>query len=773
MRITPFFQFIQIFLITLCSAGLLIADEVNITGQVLSAKTREPIELVQVTVIDSEQGTVSDDQGHFSLAVDSLPVTLKFRHIAYQEKEITVNKSKLGTIRLASQVLTGEEVIVSANRAIEGKTPVAFSTLTSREIEAHYTVEDVPMVLATEPGVHAYSESGNGTGYSYVNIRGFDQSRIAVMLDNVPLNDNESHQVYWVDHADILSNARDVQIQRGIGNSLYGSSAFGGSINVITKIGSQTPELSATLGTGSYNTRKYRLEGQSGDLLGEHLKATLRASHITSKGYREYHDSYQNAFFAGLEHNTHRMKHQFRALVGYENTDLNWWGVPADQINDRKQRRQGYQAYTDDFLQQIYSLNSFYILQDNLFLHNVAYLVNGSGYYKNQEVGDYYSYNLDVLNAIPDSTEYDMTTRMLRRRWIVNHYYGIIPTLTWKIPGTRLDIGGELRRYEGDHFGEVTDFSDSELTELLGDGWYSYYQYLGQKLLATAFLHMSYSPIEKISIAADLQYQTIAWNLSQEDIGHAPGYQLSADWHFLNPRLGLIYRVNDQVALFTNYGKAQKEPADNQIIAADDVWSEPQKAAAEVINDYEAGVKFNHSKFVAHCNLYYIQYFNEQLKNIDIEQEGEYAYYAAEATIHRGLEFSLQYNPGTHIRLKLNGSLNHNYFSSGTYKNNILPHYPMVLSNLILTTKPLDKLHLYTTVQYVGQQYIDRDNSTRIDGYTLFHMGAELHWHGFTITGKVNNVFNVLYVTHGAKWGDCYYWPGATRNAYLSLSYTL
>ena len=88
------------------------------------------------------------------------------------------------------------------------------------------------MVLSTEPGVWAYSESGNGTGYSYASIRGFDQSRIAVLFDGVPMNDNESHQVYWVDHGDLLADTKDIQIQRGIGTSLYGSSSFGGSINV-------------------------------------------------------------------------------------------------------------------------------------------------------------------------------------------------------------------------------------------------------------------------------------------------------------------------------------------------------------------------------------------------------------------------------------------------------------------------------------------------------------------------------------------------------------
>jgi len=131
------------------------------------------------------------------------------------------------TILMVPTVLEGEEVTVNATRAIAGVTPVSFSNLTSQEIETRYTVEDIPMVLASEPGVWAYSESGNGTGYSYVSIRGFDQSKIGVMVDGVPLNDNESHQVYWVDHGDLLADAKDVQIQRGIGNSLYGSSAFG------------------------------------------------------------------------------------------------------------------------------------------------------------------------------------------------------------------------------------------------------------------------------------------------------------------------------------------------------------------------------------------------------------------------------------------------------------------------------------------------------------------------------------------------------------------
>ena len=130
------------------------------------------------------------------------------------------------------------------------------------------------------------------------------------MLDNVPLNDNESHQVYWVDHGDILSDAEDVQIQRGIGNSLYGSAAFGGSINVLSGIRTGNEVFTLNGGRGSYGTQKLSASYGSGDRFGDQLSLSARLSQVESDGYREYHHSLQQALSFGAEYRGEKATYQ-------------------------------------------------------------------------------------------------------------------------------------------------------------------------------------------------------------------------------------------------------------------------------------------------------------------------------------------------------------------------------------------------------------------------------------------------------------------------------
>jgi len=761
-----------------------------VSGRILAHSTGKPVEFANVMLADGS-GTFSDKDGYFKFVVTDFPAKLTITHIAFRDTTLIAKSGDCGTIYLRPAVIIGENIFVTATRAVRGLTPVAFSELSTAEIQSRYTVEDVPMILAMEPGVYSYSESGSGTGYSYVQIRGFDQSRIAVMLNNVPLNDNESHQVYWVDHGDVLSEAADVQIQRGIGNSLYGSSAFGGSINVLTTIGSERPAFVIELGGGSYNTSKIQLSASTGKLLNGKLNLSARLSQIESDGYREYHESFQRSGSIGIEYNGRQVTHQFRALIGYENSNLMWDGVSAADIFDRVKRRAGYKSYVDNFLQQIYSLNSNWRINERLHFSNVAYLVEGSGYYETEKSAAYdlttddttaradfmdclVSYNLDQY--YPGSAE-SQSLGFTRRKWIVNSYHGLIPTLTFSGERYRLDVGGELKFYRGNHFGEIAGFSDANLIAQIGNDWYRYYRYVGQKTITTNFIHFTFDPWRKLKLIADLQYQHLQWNLDQSKIGYAAGYDVSATWNFLNPRFGAVYSLNDNWSVFANYGRSQREPADEQIISADDVWSAPQKAAAELIDDFELGSNFHGRIFGLDLNLYRINYENEQLKNIDIEQEGEYDYTQAAATVHEGLEWEARFEPVKLWTLTFNGTFSRHIFQSGDYDGKRLPNVPGVLFNACIDIRPLNNLTCALNLRYVGRQYLDEENIGVISAYWLTDAGLKYRLGKIEVSGKINNLFNRLYSTYGYgyEWGGyyAYYWPGATRNAFISVSYRL
>src|ERR1043166_1524661 len=125
-------------------------------------------------------------------------------------------------------------VIVTATQARERETPVTFSTLTQAQLSERYSVQDIPVLLSDLPSMTFYSENGNGIGYNYVNLRGFDQRRLSVMINGVPQNDPEDHNVYWIDFPDLLGSTGSVQVQRGAGSAFYGPPAIGGSVNLIS-----------------------------------------------------------------------------------------------------------------------------------------------------------------------------------------------------------------------------------------------------------------------------------------------------------------------------------------------------------------------------------------------------------------------------------------------------------------------------------------------------------------------------------------------------------
>src|SRR5215831_19231723 len=134
--------------------------------------------------------------------------------------------------RDSSRIQRLERVMISALRG-SGAAIISQKTLTSQDLAPRYFGQDVPLLLqGAAPSLTSYAETGNYWGYSYIRLRGIDQSRINLTLDGIPLNDPEDQVLYFADFPDLANSLGSVQIQRGVGTSSNGTAAYAGSINM-------------------------------------------------------------------------------------------------------------------------------------------------------------------------------------------------------------------------------------------------------------------------------------------------------------------------------------------------------------------------------------------------------------------------------------------------------------------------------------------------------------------------------------------------------------
>jgi len=215
------------------------AQEGKIMGVVRDKVSGENLAGANIILPVLRAGATSDVNGEFILEkISPGTYTLVVTYLGYTEVKRTIDVPENQTVHVMVEMiptpLKGKEVTVVATRAVEGETPAAFSTLSNEDIETRYYAQDVPVMLSELPSTTYYSESGNGVGYNYLSIRGFNQRRISVMINGIPQNDPEDHNVYWLDFPDFLANVDDIQVQRGAGSAFYGPPAIGGSINIIS-----------------------------------------------------------------------------------------------------------------------------------------------------------------------------------------------------------------------------------------------------------------------------------------------------------------------------------------------------------------------------------------------------------------------------------------------------------------------------------------------------------------------------------------------------------
>ncbi len=671
-------------------------------------------------------GISSDGDGDFFFEnIKAGKYTLSISYVGYKIKKISIlvsgDRDMFIPVNLIPEIIEGQTIIVTGTRAIEGESPVAFSNVTQKQLDETYTASDIPMLLSEVPGVYSYSLTGDNLGYSFLKIRGFDQRRIGVMINDIPLNDPEDQEVYWVDLPDMTESIQDIQIQRGVGSSVYGTSTFGGSVNIKTTNFNAEKSAKLTFGGGSYNTRKAMAEYNSG-MIKNTYAFYGRFSKITSDGYRRYSASELQSYFLGFERYDKDMVTRVNIINGEEVTHPDWDAIPESILKiDRRYKSETYENAVDNFSQSHYQLMNEWAINKNMMLTNNIYYIRGEGYYENlkeqagfMEFGmnefetmnpglfggdslDYYRYTIfynytkDALDTILVKTQDDkyivQNTDLVRQKWVKKNQYGWITKFTYTDGNSISTLGTSVYLFDSNHYGKVL-WAKHMPAQYSADR--KYYNYNGDKLAFSVYMNYVYDVFDNAKLMTNFLYENKTYKFKQLPTALFEKSELNrftVDYSFFSPRLGLNYTLSPKISVYGNISFAQRDPADNELwddfTGPDDFGEDPlfknselvisggdtlytkwtdSMVDRETVLDYEVGLNYRSEKSAVSLNLYYMDFRNEIVPLGTLSNDGYAVKGNAEQTVHTGAEVSLEYKPVEYIQLSGNYSYSKNYF---------------------------------------------------------------------------------------------------------------
>ena len=537
-------------------------------------------------------------------------------------------------------------VEVSANRA-SVKTPVAFSNISRKELNKGNDGRDLPYLIQAAPSVVVTGDAGAGIGYSAIRVRGTDASRINVTANGVPINDSESHRVYWVNMPDLVSSVRDVQIQRGAGTSTNGAGAFGASINMVTDAPSIDPYAEAAVSYGSFNSNRQTLRVGSGEL-GDHWSADVRLSHIGSDGYIDRAFSKLWSYLGQLAYSNGGTDIKLLAFGGKERTYMAWDYATKEEMEKYGRRYNPCGAYTDadgkpafypdqcdNFTQHHLQLLLYQRLSDKWRLSAAAHYTKGDGYYEQYKTKrTLVEYGLKPFEG--SDGEPVKKSDLIRLKFNDCDFGGAIFTLNYLAGRINATAGGGLNWFRGGHYGEV-----KWVRNYVGsiDPLQRYYDNIGRKFDSNIYVRADVGISSSLTGYADLQLRNIHYTITGVSDNYDYNTEAMArldirrDYTFFNPKLGLTYTEGPHRA-FASWSVAHKEPVRDNFTDGD-----PRHLpSAERLFDYEAGYSFANNIVTAGATLYYMDYHDQLVVTGQLSDTGNPLSINAPRSYRAGIE---------------------------------------------------------------------------------------------------------------------------------------
>lgn len=767
-----------------------------------------PLEGATIIIEGTATGVNAGKDGIFVIGnLSSGVYKLRITFVGYEEavREIKVENEAMVDVRLEpAPYLTGE-VLVNATRAGD-HTPVAYSTIDREVLHKSNVVSDMPYLLSLTPSFVETSEAGTGIGYTGMRIRGTDANRINVTIDGIPLNDAESHTVFWVDLPDIAASVDNIQIQRGVGTSSNGAGAFGATVSLQTSNPGTRPFAELNSSYGSFNTYKNTISASTG-MLAEKFALQMRYSDLHSDGFidRTWSD-HRSAFISGL-FRTKRSFLKANIILGEEHTGLGWWGVPADSLESNRTFNPAglytdstgsvrfYENETDNYNQDHYQLIYSFKPGENVNINTALHYTKGKGYYEEyREDQPYEEYNLGPLIT---GGETITSTDMIRRKWLDNDFIGMTYSLNYFKNRMELSFGGGLNTYLGDHYGTMIWMRNAGSTEKD----YRWYFNESEKSEFSVFGKLNYGLSGNTRVFADLQYRFIDYDMNGID-DDLKDLSQRHRFNFVNPKAGLFHTINENQDVWLSLAVANREPTRNDFKeASGDTEATPEP---ETLYDVETGYKLQTGKSFLAVNLYGMFYKDQLVPTGELSDVGYPIMTNVPNSYRAGVEFSAALQLLNDLSWNSNITLSRNKIKNfvefytdynttdwtSQYQSRELGIVDIAYSPSAVVTSDLgyekDWFGIHLISKYVGKQYFDNTMSENraIDPYLVNNLRIEVsprirNIDNVDLQLLINNIFNARYENnaYGGNWYEdgvektwAYYFPQAGINYMLKLA---
>lgn len=622
-----------------------------------------------------------------------------------------------------------EYTIIGVYRATD-KMPITQTTMKLDDIEFTNQGQDVPMLLGRTPSMTMHSDNGGYNGYTYMRLRGIDQTRINMTLNGVPLNEPEDQGVYFSNYPDFLSSMNSVQIQRGAGTSSNGSASYAGSINFESKNLKSDEFLRVRGDHGSFNTSRIMGEYHSGG--DKVLPLYIRLSNSESDGYKRDSENKSKSAFLSTGYFTGNNIFKFNTFIGHQENLQSWLGSSLDDIKkDRKHNSNRNEA--DNFTQFHAQLQHVRAINSNSTLTTTVYY----NYLKGN-----YDFDLNAYKFLPEGTIPDGNFNY----WLESNFIGLISNYTYKNDNFNFYTGVHVNQYSRQHIGK-----EKNLGRL--------YKNTGYKNEISLFTKVLYT-IGSVDLFGDVQFRHTNFDYDGDVVFKR------LNWNFINPKVGLNYHINNNLKLYGSLGLTSREPTRTDILQGEDNLGSVDGIAdikTEKVFDKEFGFIYNNKNLYLQTNFYHMRFYDEIILNGQVGSNSLALHSNVAKSIRYGVEIDVKYKIGNFIFNNAT-SLSSNRIKDGGNETTHVMSPSFILNQDVIYN--IGRFDLSARFRYQGRSYLNTENTNTIDGFNTIDLGATYSKDVYKVGIKVNNIFDTQYFSYGQmnNNGEPMYFVGVPTN---------